>query len=123
MVFNKTPVFLVFFLNFNYKHLNNQFSAECLNFWAEPKQPRLVRAAGSVSPVPPVRAPAACAALLLSLPCSPAALEKRGKGALFWQKKQDCKSVDKNRANKDTVQDEEKDETKIYVKTVAALTH
>lgn len=67
--------------------------------------------------------PAAGAAPLLSLPCSAAAFGKRGKGALFWQKKQDCKSVDKNRANKDTLRDEEKDETKIYVKTVATLTH
>lgn len=67
--------------------------------------------------------PAACAAPLLSLPCSPAAFGKCGKGALFWQEKQDCKSVDKNRANKGTVQDAEKDETKIYVKTAAALTH
>lgn len=31
--------------------------------------------------------------------------------------------MDKNRANKDTLQDEEKDETKIYVRAVAALPH
>lgn len=31
--------------------------------------------------------------------------------------------MDKNRANKDTLQDEERDETKIYVKTTATLTH
>lgn len=45
------------------------------------------------------------------------------KRSIALAEKQDCKSVDKNRAHKGTVQDEEKDETKIYVKTVATLTH
>lgn len=71
------PLFGGFLITNPVTHLNIQFSPEYLNLWAEPKQPRLVRAAGSMCPVPRVRAGDLQLVLLLCLPC-PALLQCLG---------------------------------------------